>query len=254
MTVHDLMLLIDAVAPFSTQEEWDNSGLLVGSPSQEISAVLFALDVTDAVIDEALACGAELIVTHHPLMFSPRHRLTDEDYEGRLLQRLIRMNLSLIAAHTCLDKAPGGVNDALAAVCRLTNIQGEGYVRVGALPEPLEAGALSLRLSEALGDTVRCMGPKDAVIRTLGLCSGGGSGEWEQAAALGCDAFLSGEIKHHHALAMADAGIVALECGHFATELPGILTLAEALQNALDTVEYKVRIFQSASEAYGFPR
>ena len=93
MTVGQILRLIDEIAPFETQEEWDNSGLLAGSPDQEVHGILFALDVTEAVLDEALEKGADLIVTHHPLMFSARKRLTDEDYEGRLLQRLLRQDL-----------------------------------------------------------------------------------------------------------------------------------------------------------------
>ncbi len=250
MNVRDIYRLIDAVAPFDTQEEWDNSGLLVGNPEQEVEAVLFALDVTDAVIREALEQGAQLIVTHHPLMFSPRKRLTEEDFEGRLIRKLIRNDLSLIACHTCLDRAEGGMNDTLAALCRLTEIRGEGFVRVGSLAEPVPARRLAEILSEQLGDTVRLMGSPDVLIHSLGVCSGGGGGEWEQAAALGCDGFLSGEIKHHLALAMADEGITAFECGHAATEAPGIRVLAEALQNALDTVQCKIRVIVSVSEAY----
>ena len=90
MTVHDIYRLLDAAVPFETQEDFDNSGLLVGSREQEVSGILFALDVTERVIDEALARGANLIVTHHPLMFSPVQRVTDDTYEGRLVRRLIR--------------------------------------------------------------------------------------------------------------------------------------------------------------------
>ncbi len=253
MNVKDMLQLIDAVAPFSTQMEGDNSGLLVGSESREVRTVLFALDVTDPVIDEAIAENADLIVTHHPLMFAPRRRLTDEDYEGRLIRRLVRGDLSLIAAHTNLDQAPGGINDALAEVCGLTDVVGEGFVRVGYLPEPMFASAYAGFLSEALRTAVRLLGPEDAVVTRLGLCSGAGSSEWEAALALGCDAFLSGEIKHHHALAMADRRIPAFECGHFATELPGIFALADALQNAMDTIEWKVRIVKSAQNVCSFP-
>ena len=85
----------------------------------------------------------------------------------------------------------------------------------------------------------------------IGLCSGAGSGEWEEAAALGAEAFLTGEVKHHHALAMADAGISCFECGHFATEQPGIFALADALQSALNQVQYKLGIYHSAAGAYG---
>jgi dinuclear metal center YbgI/SA1388 family protein len=253
MTARQIYEIINAVAPFETQSEFDNSGFLVGSPSRDVTGVLFALDVTEPVIDEALALEANLIVTHHPLMFSPRKALTDIDYEGRLISRMIGNNISLIAAHTNLDQAPGGINDTLAALCGLTNVSGKAFFRCGLLPEPLPAAELAAVLSEALRTKVRLMGPEEALIRKLGLCSGGGSDEWVHAEETGCDAFLSGEIKHHHALAMADRSIVAFECGHFATEAPGLFALAEALQNALYEIECKIRVFKSAVPAYCFP-
>lgn len=253
MTVGQILRLIDEIAPFETQEEWDNSGLLAGSPDQEVHGILFALDVTEAVLDEALEKGADLIVTHHPLMFSARKRLTDEDYEGRLLQRLLRSQISHIAAHTNLDRAQDGMNDTLAACCGLKNVTGEGFFRAGDLEEPMPAGEYAERLRSVLGDTVRRMGPESAMIHRVGLCSGGGSEYWECAAVEGCDAFISGEIRHHHALAMADAGLVGFECGHAATEVPGLMVLADALQIALDTVQCNLRIFMSARDLYTFP-
>ena len=174
MTVYDFYLLMDQIAPFDTQAEFDNSGLLVGSPSAEVSAVLLALDVTEAVIDEAVALGAQLIITHHPLMFSARRQMTDEDYEGRIIRRLVREDISLIAAHTNLDQAPCGINDTLAELCGLTEITGEGFFRSGLLPEAMTAAACAEELSRRLGTVVRLMGPEDAVIRRIGLCSGGG--------------------------------------------------------------------------------
>ena len=120
--------------------------------------------------------------------------------------------------------------------------------RFGSLTEAMTAGAYAEFLSGALGDSVRRMGPANALIHRVGICSGGGSQEWELALANECDAFITGEIKHHHALAMADAGIVAFECGHAATERPGMQVLADALQNALDTVECNLRIFMSARD------
>ena len=98
------------------------------------------------------------------------------------------------------------------------------------------------------------MGPEDAAVRRIGLCSGGGSSEWPSAVQTGCDAFLSGEIKHHVALALADHGIVAVECGHFATEEPGMEVLAVALQKALPALECNVRVYVSEVPAYAFPR
>ncbi len=254
MTVRTVYDLIHTVAPFDTQMEGDNSGLLVGSPSREVRSILFALDVTEPVIDEAVALGAELIVTHHPLMFSAIRSLTDETYEGRLIRRLVREDISLIAAHTNLDAAAGGTNDTLAALCGLVEISGEGFFRSGFLPEPMTVRAFADLLGENLETTVRVMGPEDRMVRRVGLCSGSGGDEWTRALEAGCDAFVSGEIRHHHALAMADAGIAAFECGHFATEEPGLAALAEALQNSLNHVECNVRVFVSAVSAYSFPR
>lgn len=254
MTVSDLYRVIDRIAPFDTLEEFDNSGFLVGDPGQEVSCILMALDVTPAVIDEAVECGAQLIITHHPLLFSPLRRLTEEDYEGRLIRRLTRENISLISAHTNLDQAPGGINDTLAELCGLENVQGEGFFRFGDLPEALPAADCAAVLTERLGDSVRLMGPADAPVRRIGLCSGGGSDEWTACMQAGCDAFLSGEIKHHHALEMAESGLVGFECGHFATEFPGISVLASALQNALCAIQCNVRVFVSEAAAYAFPR
>ena len=254
MTVHDFYRLLNEIAPFETQAEFDNSGLLVGSPAAEVTCVLLALDVTEAVIDEAVSLGAQLIITHHPLMFAARKQLTDEDYEGRLICRLVRERISLIAAHTNLDQAPCGINDTLAELCGLTQISGEGFFRCGFLPEAMTASAFAEELSRRLATTVRLMGPEEAKIRKVGLCSGGGSDEWTTAAEAGCDAFLSGEIKHHHALAMADRGMVAFECGHFATEEPGMEVLAVALQKALPAIECNVRVYVSEVSAYAFPR
>ena len=253
MTVQDLYDIIDRLAPFSTQMEGDNSGFLAGSASQPVDTVLLALDITGPVIDEAVSRGAQLIVTHHPLMFSPVRSLTEEDYEGRLIRRLVRENISFIAAHTNLDQAPGGVNDTLAEICGLTDVTGTGFFRTGLLPEPRSAFVYADELKSRLRTDVRLMGSGFAVIRRVGLCSGGGSGQWTDAARAGCDAFISGEIKHHHALAMADAGIVGLECGHFATEEPGIRALASALQNESDAVQCNVRIYVSEQAPYAAP-
>ena len=254
MTVRDFCLLLNELAPFDTQSEYDNSGLLVGSPDAEVTSVLLALDVTEPVISEAVSRGAQLIISHHPLMFTPRRQLTDEDYEGRLICRLVRENISLIAAHTNLDQAPYGINDTLAELCGLTDISGDGFFRCGVLPEPMSAGDYAEELGRRLCTAVRLMGPEGAPVRSVGLCSGGGSDEWKRAAEAGCDAFISGEIKHHLALAMAGSGIVAFECGHFATEAPGMEVLALALQKAFPAVEYNVRVYVSEVPAYAFPR
>ena len=250
LTVQQVIDFINQRAPFDTQLDYDNSGLLVGDPGREVTGVHFALDVTDHVIDEALGHGANLIVTHHPLMFSPIRRLVETDHQARLLCRLIREHISLIAAHTNLDQAVGGCNDALARRIGLADVAGEGFGRVGRLPAPMTTGELAASISNALGDVVRVMGNPSAVVEKVGMCSGAGADEWPAAAALGAQAFLTGEAKPHMALDASAAGVVILEAGHHATEIPGIFALADALQNSDLAVQYKMRIFTSKASAY----
>ncbi len=255
MKIHDIYLEIDRLAPFASQADFDNSGLLAGSRDWEVTGIHFALDVTRRVLDEAEAAGANLIVTHHPLMFSPRKTMTEDDYEGALLCRMIRGRIGLIAAHTNLDAAEGGTNDTLAALCGLRNTEGEGWWRVGDLPEGMTLEKLCSMLESSLCTVVRVYGQfaPDHPLRRLGICTGAGSDEWPEAASLGADAFLTGEIKHHHALAMADAGVVGLEAGHFATEEPGIFALADALQKRSDALQWNLRITRSACGGYALP-
>ena len=255
MKVAEILSWIDQIAPFDTQEDFDNSGLLTGSPDWEVRGLHFALDVTERVIDEAVSRGCSVLVTHHPLMFSARKNMTETDYEGRLLCRLIRERIALIAVHTNLDRAPGGVNDALCRALNLRDVTGEGFLRVGSLPEGMTAGALPDYVRGCLGDAVRVIGraADEQPVSRLGVCSGAGSEFWPEAAGLGAEVFLTGEMKHHHALALVDAGLLGLECGHYATEAPGIFALADALQTRLDTVQYTCLISRSDVGRYAPP-
>lgn len=250
LTVRQVYDLINDLAPFETQVAYDNSGLLVGHPDREVKGIHVALDVTNRVIDEAVQNGANLIITHHPLMFSPIKRLVETDYQAGLLCRLIREGISLISAHTNLDQAVGGINDVLAQRIGLTDIVGEGFIRVGSLPAPMKASALAEHITRTLGDTVRVMGNPDAVVNKVGMCSGSGSDEWAAASELGAQAFLTGEAKHHIALEASNAGVVILEAGHHATEEPGIFALANTLQKSELVVKYKLRVFTSRAKAY----
>ncbi len=252
-TVQDVYDFIHTLAPFDTQEAFDNAGLLVGDPAAAVTGIHVALDITQRVLDEAEAAHANLIVTHHPLMFGGTHGLVETDHEGRLLARLIRGNMALIAAHTNLDRAPGGINDVLADVLGLRDVTGEGFLRIGSLPQPLSAPQLAEHVASALHTVVRPMGDIRRPIVRVAVSSGAGSDAWAEAAALGADAFITGEMKHHHALAMTDAGLLGLEAGHYATEEPGIFALADALQNRWNAVKYSVCVTKSRVCAYAAP-
>ena len=250
-TVKNAVDMVNGIAPFELAEAWDNVGLLVGRTAGVVTRALVALDLTQAVIEEAKALGAQLIVTHHPIMFSARKRVTDEDREGRLMLDLMEAGIAHIAAHTNLDAAPGGVNDTLMEAMGARNVTGEGCVRAGDLPEGTTLGALAARARTKLHAAVRTYGADDTPVHRLGCCSGAGSSELFEAAALGIDCFITGEVKHNIALDAMEAGVCLIEAGHYETENPACEVLANALQNAADALQYKLTVFCSKVHPFG---
>lgn len=250
MLVKDFIALIDGLAPFDTAESHDNVGLLIGDPNQAVTGVMVALDASEGVFEEMRQNKANLLITHHPLMFSPVHRLLETDYEGRLILEMARGRIAMIAAHTNWDKAPGGTNDRLCSLFGLQNISGEGFIRVGELPKPMTADAFKQQASLVLKAPIVLMGNADRPVFRLGLCTGGGSDEWETAHQMGADAFLTGEMRHHHALEAAARGMTLYEAGHAATEDPGMDALCVSLQTALNRLKWNVAVYRAAYRPY----
>lgn len=249
-TVGQLLEILNRIAPPELAEEWDNVGLLAGAPDWPVEAVLCALDLTPAVIDEAVSRGAQLIVTHHPILFRGRKNLCETDAEGRMLCALVRARLALIALHTNYDSAAPGVNDALSARLGLADVEAlESGMRLGSV-EPLPLRAFADMAEDALGGPVRRYGDPDRLIRRVAVLGGAGGGYADQALAAGADCYLTGEISYHKGLDAADSGLCVLEAGHAATERPGILALSAALQKASDAVEYKVRVMNSEARLF----
>lgn len=249
--VADVVDMVNGIAPFELAEEWDNVGLLLGRTKAEVSRVLVALDLTQGVIEEAKALGAQLIVTHHPIMFGARKRITDADREGRMMLDMAQAGMAHIAAHTNLDAAPGGVNDTLMAAMDCENVTGEGCLRVGDLPEGTTLSMLADKARRRLKAVVRTYGAGDTVVRKLGCCSGAGSSEIADAVALGADCFITGEVKHNLALDAMDMNCCVIEAGHYETENPVCEVLRSALQNAADALQYKVTVFCSKENPFG---
>lgn len=244
-TVNDIYRIIDGFAPFDTQEEWDNAGILAGRGDGTVNRVLVALDVTEGAVAEAKALGCELLVTHHPILFHARKNLREDDPEGRALCALVRAGLAHIAAHTNFDQAAGGVNDVLAGLLGLTQVE--------ALPGGLRGGRfggtlaqLCDRAERALGAVVRPYGDANAPIERLAVCGGAGGGLWRTAWDAGYDGYLTGEIHHNDALDAAAMGLKLAEAGHWSTEHPSVKELRNALQKGLDALQYNVMVFESA--------
>ena len=230
MTVQDIYAFLQERAPFDTAEGWDNPGMLVGDPHREVSCVLVALDATSAAVDTAEAVGADLILTHHPVIFAPLKRLT----ANSIPYRLAATGISLVAAHTNLDKAEGGVNDTLAARLGLTDVTvaADAYTRIGTLSEPMSAKDFAAHVAAVLDTAVRYSGEK--TVRTVAVCGGSG-GDFMLRCIGSADAYVTGEVRHHEWLAAAD-NINVVEAGHYATEVPVVDTLCDWLEEAFPTL------------------
>lgn len=250
-TVGMIEKLLDELAPIETAEEYDNVGALVGSRQREVRRILVALDATWDVVTEAKERGADLIVTHHPLMFHPRKNLLEEDAEGRVLCEMTRAGLSLIAAHTNLDKTAYSGSACCAGLLQLRSVRQEGYLFLGELPRPMPAGKLRDEIARALAFPTRCYGGEERLISTLAIGGGACDAEWPEAKALGAQAFLTGEVRHHNALAASMEDFVIFDGGHYGTEAPLVPRLAEYLQNRLNDVQYNVTVFPSRVAPFG---
>ncbi len=246
-TVKDILAAVWDMAPLELAEEWDNVGLLAGHPDRPVTKVLCALDLTGAVLDEAIREGAELIVTHHPILFRGRKNLREDDPEGALLARLVRSEISLIAMHTNFDSAAPGVNDALAEAMGLTDVQAPAqFLRVGDVASTtLEA--LTKRTAERLRAVVRTYGDPDSPVSRVAVMGGAGGGYYRDAIAAGAQAFITGEIGYHVAMSAVDEGLCILEAGHDCTERVAIKTMVCGLQNRLNALQYKVIVMESAA-------
>ena len=214
----------------------DNVGLLVGDPDREVSKVMLTLDITPAVVQAAAEQGAELVVSHHPVIFRPLAAVTPLDYNGAAVTALIRGNVAAICMHTNLDAAAGGVNDTLAGVLGLRNVVlipdgGAGILRRGELPREMAPAEFAVHV----GRSLHCRGLRyqagNRPVRTVALCGGAGGSYDEAMAALasGCDAYVTAEVKYPVSLELAFAGLTVVDAGHFHTENPVLDTLQELL-------------------------
>ena len=229
-------------APQEWKEEWDNVGLLCGRSDTEVTRVLVALDVTRAVAKEAVAFGAELIVSHHPLLFSVSN-LSDETPEGALLLYLVQHGISVISLHTNLDSAPGGVNDVLARQLDLENVHTfdgseYGIGRVGDVAEQTLVHFVQFVKDRLSAPGIRYADGGKQVRR---VAVGGGScmDYLPQALAAGCDTFVTGDVKYHQFQKAAALGVNLIDAGHFPTEDPVCNVLCDYLLGQFPEIEVK---------------
>ncbi len=248
MLLGDVIDALEARYDPALAEPWDAVGLVCGDRSEPVRRVVFAVDPTAAVVDEVIAAGAGLLVTHHPLFLTPVHGVPADDPKGRLVHRLVRAGAGMFVAHTNADRAPGtGVNAALADVLGLTGavplepaagVPGAGLGRVGELPAPMslrDFAALAARVLPATAGGVRVAGDPERTVRRVAVCGGSGGSLFPAAAAAGADVLLTSDLKHHPVSdALEVDGPALCDVAHFASEWPWLPVAAEALRRDLD--------------------
>lgn len=249
-TVHDIHNFIDSLAHMYTKESWDNVGLLCGRKDKPVRKVLVALDPFSHVCEEAVQWGADVLVTHHPLIFQAIKAVTDDTQVGRCLLTLAENGIAAINAHTNLDKAPGGVNQVLARELGLENIQvfqpesedengnEVGLLRVGTV-RAQSVCEFAAHVKNALGcPGVRYVsGGRPVHIVAVG---GGSCGSALYDIAGDCDTLVTADIKYNQFWDAKDLGINLIDAGHFYTENPVCAYLAEQLQAKFPEIQVKI--------------
>ena len=225
MKLSAIISVLENEFPPALAEEWDNVGLLVGDTDAEITKVLVSLDVTDQAVARAEEIGAELILTHHPLIFRPLARVTEQDFISRRIRRMIKADINYYAMHTNFDLARmADLNAAdlgLIAPQILTESShpGFGYGRIGSLasPETLRAFAERVRVQANLPG-IRVYGDPDAVVRTAAVSSGAGKMSIPDALRKGADVLVTGDLDYHSAIDAVAQGLMMIDAGHYGTE------------------------------------
>lgn len=236
MKIKDITVVLEVFAPLQEQERWDNAGLCIGNPEEEVHGVLVGFDCTPSLVEEAIARGADLIVTHHPLIFGGLKHIDPADPVGRAVYLAIRHGIAVYAAHTNADKASGGVNTLMALRLGLENVtpldeSGLGYI--GTLPAPIDGAAFCAWVKERFSLRVlRCSAPV-ATVRRVATSCGAGSGFAEQAFAAGADAFVTGDVSYHHFF--VPEGRMILDIGHFESEQEIVSKFVSVLREKLPT-------------------
>lgn len=238
MKVKDIYNWIDAFAPFSSQAAWDNSGLLFGSLEREVSKVLLCLDVTMEAARFAAENGCELMISHHPVLFHPVKQISSDS----VYWTLIKNDISVLCAHTNLDKAPGGVNDTLCDALGLEYVKfgeeiAEGFLNTGTIVQALSVPALAKYIAERLGGAVRYIDGGEPISR-IAVCSGAGGDLATAAKASGCNTLITGDADHHDFLDAAAIGVSLFAAGHHETEVLITKKLYAQLSEAFPSVAF----------------
>ena len=228
--VKDFYGYLNSIAPFETQEDWDNSGMLVGDMDAEVKKVAVVLDITHEEIKKAKAIGADLIISHHPVIFNPIKSVT----RGSVPYELVASSINALCCHTPLDIAGGGTNDSLAKLLGIDVTRTEDPIlRLGTV-EPTTAENLAGKIAKTLNTKVR-YADAGRKIEKIAICTGAGCSLIEAAGEI--DAFITGDASHHNFLDCIQAGITLIAAGHYETEIVVVPVLVKKLQAQFPDIE-----------------
>ena len=264
ITASDVAEAIESAVPLSLQETWDNSGLIIGFPKAHVGKILTCLEITEAVADEAVSADADMIVSHHPLIFSGIKQLNYGRGEDRSVMKLISNCISVYSCHTPFDKVKGGNNDIIAeklGLVSVKNLRGKDIVsaskmaengdeadigRIGRFRRPMNYMQVIELAADRLGMSIsqlHACGNLSTQITMAGICTGAGADMADMAAEAGCQLFITGDVKHHEAQDALAKGICLLDAGHFGTEKFFGRAMKELLEKKLSG---RVEIIESA--------
>ncbi|MBQ7331106.1 MAG: Nif3-like dinuclear metal center hexameric protein [Oscillospiraceae bacterium] len=238
-TIQNILDFIETLAPRELKMDWDNVGLLCGSRNAPVDKILVALDPFEHVCKEAAQLGAQLVLTHHPLIFTAPKTVTDDTSIGRSIQLLCRHGISAINAHTNLDCAPGGVNDVLASALGLQNVEtigSENLLRAGFVEETSLDDFLG-HVKASLGAPALRYVSGNKPVRKVAVGGGSCASSMTDALAAGCDTFVTSDIRYNQFWDAQDLHLNLIDAGHFYTENPVIPVLAEKLQAAFPEIQ-----------------
>lgn len=228
--VKDFYGYLNSIAPFETQEDWDNSGMLVGDMNAEVKKAAVVLDITHEEIKKAKAIGADLIISHHPVIFNPIKSVT----KGSVPYELVARSINALCCHTPLDIADGGTNDSLAELLGINVTRADDPIlRLGTV-EPTTAQELAGKIANTLNTKVR-YADAGKTIKKIAICTGAGCSLIEAAGEI--DAFITGDASHHNFLDCVQAGITLIAAGHYETEIIVVPVLVKKLQAQFPDIE-----------------
>ena len=255
LKVKDIVNIMEDYAPVKLKESYDNVGLMVGDSSCEVTKILIALDCTLKVIEEAIKCGCNLIITHHPLLFKKPNSITTDTLQGKKIIKLIKNNINLYSSHTNLDSTPNGINEIIMNVLGFnkgrileTSVlnQEAGIGRIATLNEPSTLEELIHRVKLRLNiEAIRYCGDEAKTISKVAVINGSGEDYIAMAIKQGAECIITGDTTYHYISDYNEDGIAIIDAGHFETEWPAMKIVADIINNGVKLLGFNTSTIMS---------